>query len=117
MASTAKAIYVAIMTAAAFRFAGLPSRALALSPASAITWLGIILLAKMTLMGIRMRSAEAQLGFFFLPDEELEGYHRCDGERGYDGNEVGRSLLQSVRHEFGEYHPDHSPSRKPKANR
>lgn len=117
MASTAKAIYVAIMTAVAFRFAGLPSRTLALSRASALTWLGIILLAKMPLRGIKMRSAEAQLGFFSLPDEELEGYHRCDGERGYDGNEVGRSLLQSVRHEFGEYHPDHSPSRKPKANR
>src|SRR5918997_1915262 len=53
----------------------------------------------------------------YLPDEELESHYRGDGERNHDGDHVAPGLLQGVRNELGEDHPDHGSSRKPQPDR
>ena len=46
-------------------------------------------------------------------NQDLKRDHGDHGERQDYGDEIARSLLQSVRHELGEDHPDHGPRREP----
>ena len=48
---------------------------------------------------------------FHLPNKELEGHQRRDGERYRDGDQVVGGFLQGVGEKLGEDHPDHCSPR------